>query len=274
MAKSNTRASAVVNRYADSDIQTEATPVGEVSLLYDYETEVEPEHRDFLKDAAREIHIRRRQAVRDMLVIGRLLNEAKKRLPGKFNAWVQREFDMSLANVSELRNMADRFSEEDTIIVQMQPTIVRLLAAPSVPDEVITKVKRLAEKAESPGEVKVKDARAIWDEHRLGVRQNGERKKPTPTVTIEAEYAIEPLPTVAPTPERAELRKRSVVPAYIQPKELKSGELGVVLLSASIGRKLHAAVLIHSLRFHLSAEEQAELQFALEEAFPQLGVAK
>lgn len=274
MAKSKT-SGATGNRHAI--VNTQAMPVqdGFADLVYDY-TKIDEKDRVFLKQAAVEIHTRQRNAVENMIAIGRLLNVVFTRIEGRFNEWVLEEFGMSLSNASELRNVADRFDETDTIIVSLQPTVVRMLAAPSVPDEAVAAVRQLA--TSTNGVVKVKQARAIVDEFRFEMPVRAPAAPPAPIAMfpveeadIEAEYTVlTTAPVMSDASDRYELRRRIVTPMYMAPAPLKNGEVVAVVLPTAIAKKLHAAVLINSLRFHLSPEEQIELRQALEESFPAL----
>lgn len=111
-------------------------------LRYDY-GQIDEAHREMVQTAALDIKRRLKRTVEDMIEIGLRLTEVKQLFPGKFNDWIAAEFSMSRRTAFEFRNVADRFADKSAIIALLSPTIVRLLAAPSVPDELASAVIEL-----------------------------------------------------------------------------------------------------------------------------------
>lgn len=128
-------------------------------LSYDY-GQLPEQHREQVQRAALDIRARLKRTVEDMIEIGRQLNEVKGLLPeGQFERWMATEFEMSRRSAFEFRSMADRFAARSAIIALLSPTIVRRLAAVSIPDEAVEAVIAEAQAQGKP--LRVRDAMAI-----------------------------------------------------------------------------------------------------------------
>jgi hypothetical protein len=179
------------------------------ALAYNYDEIPEP-HREAVQKAALDIRSRIKRTVEDMLEIGRQLNAVKALVPGKFDEWVASEFGMSRATASEFRNAADRFSQNVQNLYLLPVSVVRRLAAPSVPDEAVAAVIAEAQAQDRP--LRFKDAMAIVKPY-LPPRPRKPKQLPGPVAAepdvfargaepIEAEYTV-----IAPAPGRVTLRR-------------------------------------------------------------------
>jgi hypothetical protein len=130
------------------------------ALAYDY-ADIPQEHRELVQRAALDIRSRLKRTVEDMIEIGRQLSEVRDALldDGKYHQWLKVEFGMSIGSASEYRSIAARFGGEVSIIETLSPTIVRRLAASSVPIEAIEAVRLAAQAKNKP--LKVREAMAI-----------------------------------------------------------------------------------------------------------------
>lgn len=146
-------------RQAQQALERRAAEEQKLATLGSDYGELSGDQRDLLQMAALEIRRRLKRSVEDMVEIGRQLNAVKQILPDKFEAWIKAEFGMSRATASEYRNAADRFAEHVQLLYMLTPTIVRRLAAPSVPDEAVAKVIAASLATNKP--LRVQDAMAI-----------------------------------------------------------------------------------------------------------------
>ena len=111
-----------------------------VDLNYDY-SRLDEDQRELLQHATIDIRARLRKSVEDMIAIGKHLIFAKVILAhGEFEKWLRVEFGMSETLALEYRHVAERFDGKSTLNVLLTPTTARMLAAPSVKDEVIQAV--------------------------------------------------------------------------------------------------------------------------------------
>jgi hypothetical protein len=172
-----------------------ALAVRAATLAYDYAA-IPEQHRELVQRAALDIRSRLKRTVEDMIEIGRQLNEVKALIPGRFDQWVTAEFGMSRATASEFRNAADRFAENVQNLYLLPVSVVRRLAAPSVPDEAVAAV--IAEAKAQAAPLRYKDAMAIVRPY-MPARTPKPKQLPGPVAepdAIEAEYTV-----IAPTPE-------------------------------------------------------------------------
>jgi len=174
-------------------------------LRFNYGT-IDEEHRELVRQAALDIRRRLKRTVEDMIEIGKLLTAVRAQLvdEGRYHEWLKIEFGMSIGNASEYRSIAERFGDRVSIIETLTPTIVRRLAAPSVPEEAVSAVCVAAKKSDKP--IRVKDAMAIvkrvMDLYRPPKVAKPKQlawpvDEPEPA-TIEAEYTIVAQPAARP----------------------------------------------------------------------------
>lgn len=98
----------------------------------------------FVHDAAARIAVRLTRTADEIVEIGRDLIEVKRLLGhGCFGAWIEVEFGMSDQTARNFMNVASRLGKSKTVL-EMAPTVLYALAAPSTPDEVVDKAVTLA----------------------------------------------------------------------------------------------------------------------------------
>lgn len=145
------------------DLLTAPSALGS-TLRYNY-AEIDPQHREEVREAAIDIRQRTKRASDDILEIGRRLSEVKELLPhGQFTDWVKEEFDLSGRTAQNLMNVAQRFLDKSETVSLLGTSVLYLLASPSVPDAAIEATVAYAQRSDEP--VTKAQAQAIIAEHR------------------------------------------------------------------------------------------------------------
>ena len=86
------------------------------SLRYDY-SEIEPQHRETVQDAAIDIRQRGQRATADMIAIGHQLSNVKDLIPhGQFVNWLETEFSLSLRTAQNFMAVANRFGDKNATV--------------------------------------------------------------------------------------------------------------------------------------------------------------
>ena len=221
------------------------------TLRFDY-TEIKEEHRTRVQDAAVDIRRRERRAAEDMIAIGQRLMEVKDLLPhGQFSAWVETEFHYSMTSAQEFMKIARRFGGKNTIIVFLPPTVIRLLAAPSVSDEAVEAVVATAQAAEKP--IKVREVKQIIASHSAPAKV----RQSAPAIITANYTVIGKGRSEASVPTTALEDNQGKVAGAVPAAKV------TISLDRTVAEKLYVAVTRHSLRY-LSKDEQAQLIQALE----------
>lgn len=149
------------SRKDDAAVAVDRPPIPDsefADLRYDYSL-MDDAVRDRARDAAVTIRRRQRNIVMHMIEIGDELITVKRLLPREFTKWLEIEFAMSISSANEFMNVSRRFGEFSTIIVEMGATVVRMLAAPSVPNEAIDAVIQASQRLGRP--MLVREVKAI-----------------------------------------------------------------------------------------------------------------
>jgi hypothetical protein len=182
------------------------------ALRYNYAT-IDEDKRELVQAAAVEILALRKRAATDIIDIGKRLLETKAMMAhGKFQDWLEIEFDLTLRMAQHFMSAARRFggaelSDIGTKLVALLeskseqssflgPSVIRLLAAKSVPDSAIEEVLAIAETQDEP--VSVEQTKGIIDEHKAlqparPPKPAKPKQLPGPAPepeTIEAEYTV------------------------------------------------------------------------------------
>lgn len=122
--------------------------------------------------AAERIRTRMRRTAEDIVEIGRDLIAVKERLGhGRFGDWLQAEFEMGPASAARFMQVAERFGKSTTMI-NLPPTVIYALAAPSTPDEVVTKATEKAAAGETVTLAEVQRLKAELTETRRKAEEN------------------------------------------------------------------------------------------------------
>jgi hypothetical protein len=128
--------------------------------LFSYDA-LEPDTRAYVQERTVEIRDLMVRAAQDIIAIGGKLTDVKARLQhGQFGAWIDREFQMSAVSAWNFMRVYTRFGNKSSIIEDLNfgPTVLYLLAAPSVPDEAVETVLERARAGEHITVADVKQA--------------------------------------------------------------------------------------------------------------------
>lgn len=204
-------------------------PASYTALHYDYSL-VDERHREQVRAAAVEIRTRLRRTVEDMIVIGEQLNAVQEILHySQFYEWAQTEFGLSRGSVFEFARIATRFAEKRSIIERFfTPTIVRRLAAVSVPDKAVDAVIAAAEA--SPKPLRVRDAMALVKPYMPPRLPKPQKQLPPPEPeppSIEAEYSV--IPDEVERAKWGDASRALLMPSWATPSHLQGEYVGVVL---------------------------------------------
>lgn len=122
------------------------TPQQAVAATLD---DLPPEVVTSLREASARIKVRMSRTVSDIVEIGRDLVIVKKALGhGRFLPWIEAEFGMHENTALNFMRVAKTFGSKSTTIVDLPPTVLYALAAPSTPEPVREEVIQKAAKGE------------------------------------------------------------------------------------------------------------------------------
>lgn len=133
--------------------------------MFSYDA-LEPDTRAYVQEQTVEIRALLRRAVRDIITIGGKLTDVKSRLEhGQFGAWLEREFQMGTVSAWNFMRVYSRFGGKSSIIedLPLGPTVMYLLASPSVSDEV---VQDMLDRASAGEAITVADVKQAINEAR------------------------------------------------------------------------------------------------------------
>lgn len=173
---------------------------------FDY-TSLDLDTAQFIQEQTGEIRGLMRRTAQDIFEIGQKLLQVKAKLGhGRFGTWLTVEFDWTERTAQQFMNVARQFKAENFSDLQLAPSALYLLAAPSTP----TKARQEAiARAESGETITYKTAKAIKQEY-----QNAQSPRlpvsPVPTVS----------PSLSPPPslEIISLRSSKETPTEIAPQ--------------------------------------------------------
>lgn len=157
------------------------------------------------------IHGRMKRTVEDIFENGRDLIKAKRLLGhGNFGIWLKEEFDLTEMTAKRFMNVAKRFDEEDKInkMLNLQPSVVYELAAPSTSDSVI---KIVTEMAKNDEKLTVSTVKILKNEEK---KDNSEAKNP-----VSVKLKPENDDVDEPTEENEDLDEPVVMAGVIEPTE-------------------------------------------------------
>jgi len=162
----------------------------------------------FIQEQTGEIRGLMRRTAQDIFEIGQKLLQIKGKLGhGRFGTWLAVEFDWTERTAQQFMNVARQFKAENFSDLQLAPSALYLLAAPSTPPK--ARQEAIA-RAESGENITYKTAKAIKQEY-----QNAQSPR----------LPVSPVPTVSPSLEIISLRSRStasrspvIMPQQIAPQ--------------------------------------------------------
>ena len=96
-----------------------------------------PQLRDRIQELTVDIKNRLRRCAQDIYIIGYNLCQIKQQLKhGEFRIWLKSEFDWSVSAANKFMHVSQRFCLDDLEEVEISPSALYVLAAPSTPQEV------------------------------------------------------------------------------------------------------------------------------------------
>ncbi len=118
----------------------------------------------FVQEQTGEIRGLMRRTAQDIFEIGQKLVEIKAKLGhGRFGTWLAVEFDWTERTAQQFMNVARQFKAENFSDLQLAPSALYLLAAPSTPQKARQEAIARAELGET---ITYKTAKAIKQEHK------------------------------------------------------------------------------------------------------------
>lgn len=109
-------------------------------LCFDYAS-LDSSTRTFVQEKAQSIHARLKRTAEDIIAIGQDLIEVKARLGhGKFQDWLQSEFEMNYRSAVRFMHVTERFRGSDKLS-HLPISVLYELAAPSTPETVVEMVE-------------------------------------------------------------------------------------------------------------------------------------
>jgi outer membrane biosynthesis protein TonB len=133
-----------------------------LATLFDYAA-LDAETRIVVQQKTGEIRERVRRTRQDVIEIGERLIEVKERLGhGNFGKWLRAEFDWADRTAQSFMCVAEAFKSAIIADLDITPTALQGLAAPSVPDEARSEAIRRARDGEHIGS---KEAKEIAGKH-------------------------------------------------------------------------------------------------------------
>ena len=167
---------------------------------FDY-TSLDLDTAQFIQEQTGEIRGLMRRTAQDIFEIGQKLLQVKAKLGhGRFGTWLTVEFDWTERTAQQFMNVARQFKAENFADLQLAPSALYLLAAPSTPPKVRQEAIARAESGET---ITHKTAKAIKQEY-----QNAQ--SPRPSASLSSSPLVNPLSPPSSSPlEIISLRSRS-----------------------------------------------------------------
>jgi hypothetical protein len=148
-----------------------------------------------------------RRTAQDIFEIGQKLLQVKAKLGhGRFGTWLTVEFDWTERTAQQFMNVARQFKAENFADLQLAPSALYLLAAPSTPPKVRQEAIARAESGET---ITYKTAKAIKQEY-----QNAQ----SPSLPISPVPTVSPSLSPSPSLEIISLRSPVTTPQQIAPQ--------------------------------------------------------
>ncbi len=112
--------------------------------------QLNPKVRDQIQELTIDIKNRLRRCAQDIYVIGYNLCQIKQKLKhGEFRIWLKTEFDWSVSAANKFMHVSQRFHLDDLEEVEISPSALYMLAAPSTPQEVRTQALNKAKEGQT-----------------------------------------------------------------------------------------------------------------------------
>ena len=134
----------------------------------------------------RTVEIRKlmKRSAQDIFDIGNYLNEVKNKLGhGKFLDWVDLEFNWSSRTANRFMSVAQKFESDTLSNLELLPSALYLMAAPSTPEEAVAEALERAQQGET---ITAKTVKEIKAKHKT-VKEQAESK-----VKLKKDEQVEP----------------------------------------------------------------------------------
>jgi len=141
----------------------------------DYCFPLSTEHQDLVDEMTCDIKDLVRRTAHSLIDIGNKLEQTKQILGhGNFTKWLRREFNWSIATASKMMQVSKRFKNVNFTNLNLAPSAIYLLAAPSTPESARTEALSRASEGES---ITYSVARGLVRHHKALIRLDLEDKK-------------------------------------------------------------------------------------------------
>ncbi|ACB52027.1 hypothetical protein cce_2679 [Crocosphaera subtropica ATCC 51142] len=112
--------------------------------------ELNPQMRHEVQELTLDIKNRLRRCAQDIYIIGDNLCKIKEQLQhGQFRTWLKAEFDWSVSAANKFMQVSQQFQLNDLETVEISPSALYILAAPSTPQEVRTQALDTAKQGQT-----------------------------------------------------------------------------------------------------------------------------
>jgi hypothetical protein len=142
----------------------QALPISAAPMtLFDY-GELDSETRIVVQQKTGEIKERLKRTASDIIEVGERLNDIKARLGhGRFAPWLNSEFNWSVRTAQNFMAVADAFKNANFAYLDLAPSALQALAAPSVPESARQEAIAIASNGHH---VTHKEAKEIVERHK------------------------------------------------------------------------------------------------------------
>ncbi|EAZ91258.1 DUF3102 domain-containing protein [Crocosphaera chwakensis] len=112
--------------------------------------QLNPQVRHEIQELTLDIRNRLRRCAQDIYIIGDHLCKIKQQLKhGQFRTWLKAEFDWSVSAANKFMQVSQQFQLNDLETVEISPSALYILAAPSTPEEVRTQALEKAKQGKT-----------------------------------------------------------------------------------------------------------------------------
>ena len=153
---------------------------------FDYSL-LDDETSSFVRSRATEIKKLMKRTAQDLFNIGNYLIEVKTQLGhGNFMNWLEAEFNWSIRTAARFMSVAQKFELDSLSNLELLPTALYIMAAPSTPEEAIAEMFERAKQGETITEKRAKEIKNKYK----ALKEQAESK-----VQLKKVEQVEPEPT-------------------------------------------------------------------------------
>ncbi len=179
---------------------------------FDYAS-LDAETTQFIQQQTGEIRMLMKRTAQGIVEIGQRLIEVKEKLGhGKFEDWLEAEFDWTQMTATRFMNVAKQFKSHNLLDWSVAPSALYILAAPSTSKAVREEAIARAQAGEP---ITYTTAKALKQKYAKPSNKVKPEPEPEPELEVEiflplqASSTPEPLPTLGPKPEIVAIRRGS-----------------------------------------------------------------